>query len=218
MISRCRNCRADFTLLLRKHHCRSCGGIYCDACNPSGPAHITVAVSSPTADCSDPRRSSAGSMTDAMCDGGSPPAVPVAKEEGYWIGKYLGRPNPEKSRSPAQPPKKGSEDASRYCLGCRMGESPCERLKSILKDMYVSGRNYAEPRPPSEQINLSRGSLYGENTKLMVRTDGRDAHERGYIEILNKGDFVFCVKMFTGRSDIFRESSRPSFIPGSRHI
>lgn len=221
--------------MVRKHHCRSCGGIYCASCNPAGAAEI-IAARSPAGDTSsesgdyyvgkyvgrkDPRRKSFTSdpAADASeCDSPFPAdpdeLVPMAKEEGFWFGKYLGRPNPKSSSAP-QLSKRSSEDGSRYCIGCRMAETPCERVKTILKDRYVNVMSArSEPRPPSEQLTLRRGSLYGETSKVMQRTDGKPAHTRGYLEILNKGDFVFCVKMFTGQSDIYRESSRPSYLPG----
>ncbi|AYV84937.1 MAG: phosphoinositide 3-kinase [Satyrvirus sp.] len=32
MVTYCHNCKADFGLFLRKHHCRNCGNIFCYAC------------------------------------------------------------------------------------------------------------------------------------------------------------------------------------------
>jgi hypothetical protein len=31
-VSKCRDCEATFTVSLRKHHCRGCGGIFCENC------------------------------------------------------------------------------------------------------------------------------------------------------------------------------------------
>ena len=142
--------------------------------------------------------------------------MPVAKDEGFWFGKYVGRPNPKnKSKDESQPSSQVIEGGHRYCIGCRMGESPCERVKTILKDRYVHiMQARTEPRPASTQVTLHKGSLYGQSSKVLQRTDGNDAHTSGYIEILNKGDFAFCIKMFTTLSDIYRESSRPSYICG----
>lgn len=28
----CEGCKATFTLFIRRHHCRSCGGCFCDSC------------------------------------------------------------------------------------------------------------------------------------------------------------------------------------------
>lgn len=38
-VTNCRECDAKFSLMLRKHHCRSCGGIFCENCcrEASGP-------------------------------------------------------------------------------------------------------------------------------------------------------------------------------------
>lgn len=38
-VTRCRKCGKDFNLIRRKHHCRNCGHIFCDACS-SRLAHI----------------------------------------------------------------------------------------------------------------------------------------------------------------------------------
>jgi hypothetical protein len=220
--------------------CRSCGGIYCDACNPVGAAQITSGSLAPTEDAGDgsfyvgkyvgrkdPRRPSeaaacaeTGAGAGAGAAGGSAAAAapaqtsPVAKDAGFWFGKYVGRPNPKAPKDAAHPPKRSIDDSSRFCLGCRMGEAPCERVKTVLKDRYVKVMSArSAPRPASESIAIHKGTLYGE-TKVMQRTDGREAHTSGYIEILNKGDFAFCVKMFTTESDIYRESSRPSYVSG----
>jgi hypothetical protein len=32
---RCNNCNREFSLVVRKHHCRNCGGIFCDDCSDS---------------------------------------------------------------------------------------------------------------------------------------------------------------------------------------
>jgi ribosomal protein L37E len=32
--TRCEQCYRNFTFFLRKHHCRACGHIFCDACSP----------------------------------------------------------------------------------------------------------------------------------------------------------------------------------------
>lgn len=32
-IDKCHECRIEFRLLRRKHHCRNCGNIFCDSCS-----------------------------------------------------------------------------------------------------------------------------------------------------------------------------------------
>jgi hypothetical protein len=32
-VDSCRNCESKFSVSRRKHHCRNCGGIYCNACS-----------------------------------------------------------------------------------------------------------------------------------------------------------------------------------------
>lgn len=40
-VGQCRSCNRRFTFFLRKHHCRRCGRIYCDACS-SHRAHLSA--------------------------------------------------------------------------------------------------------------------------------------------------------------------------------
>jgi Zn finger protein HypA/HybF involved in hydrogenase expression len=35
-VSECRDCRRPFSVTVRRHHCRNCGGIYCDECTLTG--------------------------------------------------------------------------------------------------------------------------------------------------------------------------------------
>lgn len=236
VITNCRYCQVEFGLVQRKHHCRSCGGIFCSTCNPAGAVTITsspVTKSPEATEASsfyigkyvgrkDPRKKSDSDSpsqesirSSDTSTPSTPPVQPVVKDEGFWLGKYVGRPNPNKPKTATTPSlHKNSDDGSRCCIGCRMAETPCDRIKMILKDEYnnvMATRSAA--RPVADRVVVNRGSLYGEG-KVMVRQDGQDAHSSGYIEILNKGDFVFCVKIFGTMSDIYRESCRPSYVPG----
>jgi hypothetical protein len=47
--------------------------------------------------------------------------------------------------------------------------------------------------------------------KIMVREDGSAAHTAGYFELINKSDFVCCVRVFQGGSEPLREASLPSY-------
>jgi hypothetical protein len=53
--------------------------------------------------------------------------------------------------------------------------------------------------------------MYGEDGKGMVRSDGLAAHASGYIEIFNKTDQPFAVKLFVSGSDMYREACRPNY-------
>lgn len=35
-MEKCRDCESSFSVALRKHHCRGCGGIFCEHCCPQG--------------------------------------------------------------------------------------------------------------------------------------------------------------------------------------
>jgi hypothetical protein len=64
--------------------------------------------------------------------------------------------------------------------------------------------------PPGQMIKLSRGSAYGEDNQQITT-----AHKpgcMGYIEILNKSDEFFCVKVLRKGGDQKFEVPRPSYI------
>ena len=126
--------------------------------------------------------------------------APHPADSGWYPGKYLGR----KKQVPQIPgvavTGSGGDAGSRACLGCRLGETPCEAIRELLMSLY--SRNQPPtgllPKSPAPQVSLTRGSLYGEGKKTMERTDGRDAHQSGYFEILNKSEFVFCIRVAVG--------------------
>lgn len=35
-VHKCRECQVVFNTRIRKHHCRGCGGIFCEICAPTG--------------------------------------------------------------------------------------------------------------------------------------------------------------------------------------
>lgn len=190
VVHTCRNCVVEFGSTIRKHHCRICGGIYCDTCAPIGEAAVTV----------------------------EPDGAARTVDSGWYPGKYLGRKNPHSPTSSGAAITTASE-GNRACLGCRLGETPNERLRALLKDLHM---NQERPtglmeRSPAPTIALVRGSLYGEGTKTMQRTDGSPAHSEGYFELFNKSDFVCCLRVIPAGSETYREACRPSYtviLPG----
>jgi hypothetical protein len=53
--------------------------------------------------------------------------------------------------------------------------------------------------------------MYGDDGKGMIRADGQAAHAFGYVEIYNKTDQPFAVKVFVSGSDVYREACRPNY-------
>jgi hypothetical protein len=50
--------------------------------------------------------------------------------------------------------------------------------------------------------------------KAMCRDDGGAAHMAGYFELLNKSDFVVCLKVYQAESETIREASLPTYTTG----
>jgi hypothetical protein len=146
---RCRGCGNEFNLTLRKHHCRGCGGIYCENCAPSGQS-----IS-------------------------------------------------------------GLSERARACRGCRLGETPGDKIRAVAKEMEIQQSQRDSSRGQifsAEPIFLLDGSLYGEEEEASFkRADGRQAHPCGYFQITNKTDSICAIRVVVSGGDAFRECSRPSY-------
>eukprot|EP00271_Cylindrocystis_brebissonii_P016138 TRINITY_DN39366_c0_g1_i1.p1 TRINITY_DN39366_c0_g1~~TRINITY_DN39366_c0_g1_i1.p1 ORF type:complete len:639 (-),score=115.27 TRINITY_DN39366_c0_g1_i1:298-2214(-) len=46
LAAKCNNCNADFSAFLRRHHCRNCGGVFCDKCT-RGRSPLTAEPGAP---------------------------------------------------------------------------------------------------------------------------------------------------------------------------
>lgn len=125
--------------------------------------------------------------------------APHPADTGWFPGKYLGR-KKHLPQVPGVAVTGGGDSGSRACLGCRLGETPTEVIRELLMNLYTRHPPPTGllPKGPAAQVSLSRGSLYGEGKKTMERTDGTDAHQSGYFEILNKSEFVFCIRVAVG--------------------
>ncbi len=47
----CMACKSAFTFVNRKHHCRNCGGIFCNACSSKKMAILKIQVTEPVRVC-----------------------------------------------------------------------------------------------------------------------------------------------------------------------
>jgi hypothetical protein len=45
----------------------------------------------------------------------------------------------------------------------------------------------------------------------MCREDGGVAHQAGYFELINKSEFVCCIRVFQAESEPLREASLPTY-------
>lgn len=240
-ITHCRRCDIEFNLLCRKHHCRECGGIYCDGCAP--PRHVTIheiieKLMSSTHSQDNTKKWYPGkylgrrpeSMSSTSSSTGSPNKIAnetvTSPDDGKWYpGKYLGRKKKDSNGLDSSQRSSSSriaddEDNQLICLGCRFGETPGIQAKGLLKNLYKEYRSHNQNNrilPPAKVYTLSYGSLYraGEKSeKCLRRVDGQAAHDAGYFEILNKSDFATAIRVCSGGSESLREHCRPSYITG----
>lgn len=253
VVSRCRSCQAEFTASLRKHHCRNCGGIFCDVCAPRINLSTSDSSSSPKNKSSewypgkylgrkkdhdeDKLHNEPQEIIDKISSKEVYPGVTNVKtreenveisdagkgdeesKKGWYPGKFLGLKKKHSGDTTVRVSDVG--EYTRSCIGCRLGETPGEKTRSRLMELYIAECDRhpdAPPLPPASYVNLTRGSLYGEGDKLLKRDDGDIAHGSGYFELINKSDFVCGIKVFYSGSEVYRECCRYPYIAGRLSI
>jgi hypothetical protein len=236
VISHCRRCGIEFSLLCRKHHCRECGGIYCDGCAP--PRSVPINEIHEKLVSSDQQNEMSNkwypgkymgrrpeSMSSTTSSSSVSPTKAGESDDGKWYpGKFLGRKKKDLNGMDSSQRSSSShvdeEEHQLICIGCRYGETPGIQAKGLLKNLYKEYRSQnlnARILSPAKSYSLSYGSLYGEgdkSEKCLRRVDGQPAHDAGYFEILNKSDFATAIRVCNGGSESLREHCRPSYITG----
>lgn len=195
----CRNC--NNRIQVRKHHCRSCGGVFCDDC-------CQMAV---------PDRFQYSIIPRALKH---QPTQPIRLCEGCRRGECPGRPIIERIRRELDEIQERKDTATgtgnsildgakntiekiSNKVAAKMGEA-IELLSSLDgNDEYI---------PPS--IKLTRGSYYGENgLTRRAPNNVTQAAVSGYFELFNKTAEVIGVKLNRSFGEKY-ELPRPSYIAG----
>jgi hypothetical protein len=86
VVSNCRRCGVEFTMMIRKHHCRECGGIFCQDCALS--VNYTPAEVREIAENEEARR--------------------------FYAGKFIGRKNPNLKTNPSNEQTEEEKDDKWY--------------------------------------------------------------------------------------------------------
>mmetsp|Transcript_13835 Transcript_13835/g.13914 ORF Transcript_13835/g.13914 Transcript_13835/m.13914 type:complete len:375 (+) Transcript_13835:171-1295(+) len=190
----CRDCQKKFTLLLRKHHCRVCAGIYCDDCciksdiintSPISTATTTQVSSSSSEETSRPVR------ICPCCRRNETPGEIIRKAMKLQLERYRDRSATSSKKSAPT----NSVDHMAMNMAIKMGG--------------VFGRNFSE-YGKAVPCQLTRGSKYGEDVRLKQKDIVIPSS--GYLEVRNKSNEIFCVKVLLGGSYRRFEVPRPSYI------
>lgn len=190
----CRGCENKFST--RKHHCRSCAGVFCDDCCPSIvpnssfeqaliPSTLQIAQGQPVRICQGCRRGECPSRN--------------------LIDLVRKRLDDELQAAAAQ-----SSTSSLTTL---------EKLqhKMALKVSEIIGKLGDDEGPGSRhlglyQIKLHRGSFYGENGLVRKAGTARAVAMSGYFEFYNKSKEVVALKLIQSTENALFELPRPSYI------
>eukprot|EP01034_Spumella_vulgaris_P035384 gene35384-43630_t len=117
--------------------------------------------------------------------------------------------------------------------GCRLGECPSQAFKDLMRARLeaeqaakeanaadsedVVGKlnevvgNYEDPMilRPLKRLKLAHGSFFGEDHKPNKNTSNKPLPTAGYLEINNKSDEVFAIKIVYSGKGIKFEIPRP---------
>ena len=181
-INSCRGCAKK--IKTRKHHCRSCGGVYCDECCPG---------ISP----SDYERSLL------------PPQLPIPS--GPSIRLCIGC---RRGECPSRNIKdKIKKVLNEELAGLGGSHKHLEKVNAKVNEAMGALFNDDEETDVAvRSLRLSRGSFFGENG-MTDMSGNRPPAVSGYFEFFNKSDEVIALKITVSPLvDVRPELARPSFI------
>jgi hypothetical protein len=203
----CRECQFQFQVPTQKHHCRSCGGVFCDTCCPSGlPTSYEKNSLIPTALNLSP---SEAVRLCLGCKRGECPSKEIKEKIRKQLDEGLGVKSGRMEKFGAKVTAKFTEAVTKL-----------DRLTGSSSPNDPNIPDYASSI--NRYLPIRRGSFYGENN--MIKKSGtKPLPVSGYFELYNKSNEVIAIKLLksykeetTSRANIMMtlkfESARPSFI------
>eukprot|EP01035_Chromulina_nebulosa_P019755 gene19755-25687_t len=150
IVSKCRNCHANFSLLKRKHHCRGCGGIFCESCTSSNALVNDVTLSLACKGCIN--NETPGELITKLAEQhviGQDPSVQKSRKQGFSIRLSRGSKFTSINQSEITPPTQG------YFEFCNKSDLP------IAIKLLDSGSDYLweAPRPSYITIPASEAAM-----------------------------------------------------------
>lgn len=187
----CRACRQVFESPLAKHHCRSCGGVFCDDC-------CTSAVTD------DFQRQFLLPPSLIPADGESTRICITCKRAEGPSREFKERIRTMLDNDP--------DIARRRSLDIvdKLGNKLVAKISEAVGD-----KSDLEPQG-CRPYQIGRGSLYGENNMPRKAAKSKPVAVSGYCEIYNKSSTPFAVKIlaYGQKNNIIFELPRPSYYAG----
>lgn len=143
---KCHRCRTSFTMLTRRHHCRSCGQVFCGNCSEKSSAIPDYGIEKPV----------------RVCDGcfaklNKVPAAPkaVVEKETELPEDYLRSPLAQQSQQPPRKTEEELKEEEELQLAIALSQSEAEhkekeKRKSHVDDFFGSSKK-AQNRTQSPQ-------------------------------------------------------------------
>jgi hypothetical protein len=200
----CRECQYQFQVPTQKHHCRSCGGVFCDPCCPSGlPSSYERNFLIPTALNLSP--------TEAVrlclgCKRGECPSKNIKEKIRKQLDEGLGV-------------KSGRMEKFGAKMTAKLTEA-VTKLDRLTGSSDPNSPDYASSI--NRYLSIRRGSFYGENN-MIKKCGTKPLPVSGYFELYNKSNEIIVIKVMKSYKDetisranfmmnIKFESSRSSYI------
>eukprot|EP01038_Epipyxis_sp_PR26KG_P004572 gene4572-6445_t len=184
-VENCRQCDSKFQqpLINRKLHCRSCAGVFCENCCQLVQLDDFIRSTLPINVANTDEFDSI-----LICDG---------CKRGECVGMAL-KHHIRSKLDAAQDKNENQIDKFQKKIVAKVNETIGLRNEDAL--------------PPSKFLSVAYGSFYGEDGKQSKNLRGKSLAVSGYVEIFNKSNEVFCVKLLqVGGSTLF-EIPRPSYL------
>jgi hypothetical protein len=179
----CRGCDTRFKT--RKHHCRSCAGVFCDDCCPS-------------------------LIPNSFERSLLPSSLPVDEDQAVRICNGCRR-----GECPSKVIKDKLRRMLDDELGIGNNSNKIDKLhaKVTAKVNEVVGLDNGQPKQGLRCIKLGRGSYYGENS-MPSKAGNRPLAVGGYFEFYNKSKDLVAIKLHVGGQGSKFEIPRPSYLAG----
>lgn len=188
-VNLCRGCLESFQMpfIKRKHHCRRCGGTFCDECCPKPGEEIRK--SGPTKGGGRPSKSG-GVRICQGCKRGETPGVAIQELVRAQLEAALKK-------------KKPKDDM----------EVTLKKVEKIANKVANSLGIQVSDAQPSIPLKLERKKLYDD--EKVGTSEAKHPPSSGYFEFTNKSDSVCCIKVLLPGGSRKFEVPRPSYYAGN---
>jgi len=190
----CRGCDVQFTVVERKHHCRTCAGVFCNSCCPFDLSNRRVCLG----------------CTRGEITGETLRSLIRSKIEAE-----------EARTKTSKKPVKKALSARKQDLCDEEDDQTLKEITQGLEKVFIRGGDFLGVGMVtgflrSKNLRLVRGSAYNEDGSRVSGSRGsKSIPLAGYFEFRNKSNECVCIKVVEREeeaNDIKYEAVRPVFI------